>query len=172
MRVGLPSGAPVFVRRPKSNGSKYPLRWGTVLVEFALVISVFAVFMAGIIEFGHAYLVIGSLNAAARNAARLGAVDKTTTAEVQAEVQRILSSAFRGSGNVTIRVKDASVFDTAGVNPAAIDYASLPDVEVSNLTTGKLFLVRLEVNYSNVAVMPPFWAKNIILRSQTIVRHE
>jgi hypothetical protein len=142
-----------------------------VLVEFAVVVSVFAVFMAGIFEFGHAYLVIGSINAAARGSARLGAVEETTTAQVRQEALRILGSAFDQTKAV-IRVKNAAVFEQSGVDPGSIDYAALPDVEVSDMKTGQLFIVQIEVDYADVALMPPFWAQDVTLRSQAVMRHE
>lgn len=153
-------------RRPRPGS-----REGAVLVETALVVSVFAVVMAGIIEFGHAYMVVGSLNAAARGAARFGAVEGVTTAQVRTEALRLMGAAFNNTG-VTIRVKNASLFDAAQVDAKTINYESLPDVEVNSLEAGQLFLVRLEVAYESVAVMPPFWAKGITLRSQSVVRHE
>lgn len=146
-------------------------RSGAVLVETALVVSVFAVVMAGVIEFGHVYLVIGTISAAARGGARTGAVEGVTTAEVRAETERLLSGSFN-KNFATIQVKDASVFDQPGVDARSIDYSRLPDVEVKNLSTGHLFLVRVEVPYESVAVMPPFWAKGITLRSQAVMRHE
>lgn len=146
-------------------------RAGAVLVETALVVSVFAIVMAGVIEFGHVYLVIGTISAAARGGARAGVVEGVSTAEVRAETERLLGSAFH-KNLATIQVKDASVFDQPGVDPATINYSSLPDVEVKNLETGRLFLVRVEVPYEAVALMPPFWAKGITLRSQAVMRHE
>jgi Flp pilus assembly protein TadG len=146
-------------------------RAGAVLVETALVVSVFAIVMAGVIEFGHVYLVVGTISAAARGGARTGAVEGVSTAEVRAETERLLGASFN-KNFATIQVKDASVFDQPSLDPATINYSSLPDVEVKNLDTGQLFLVRVEVPYEAVALMPPFWAKGITLRSQAVMRHE
>ncbi len=146
-------------------------RAGAVLVETALVVSVFAIVMAGVIEFGHVYLVVGTISAAARAGARAGAVEGVSTAEVRAETERLLGASFHKS-LATIQVKDASVFDQPGVDAKSIDYSSLPDVEVKELKTGQLFLVRVEVPYEAVALMPPFWAQGITLRSQSVMRHE
>ncbi|MCA9053979.1 MAG: pilus assembly protein [Planctomycetaceae bacterium] len=157
--------------QPRDLRRTGPFRAGVVLVEMAIVISVFAVFMAGVIEFGHAYLVLGSLNAAARGAARLGSVDEVSSAQVQQEANRILGSAFDNT-QATIRIKDASVFDTPGMDPSSVDYAALPDVAVDDLEAGQLFLVRIEVLYEDVSLMPPFWARNLTLRSQSVMRHE
>jgi len=148
-----------------------PPRQGATVVEFALVMPVFVVFIFGIIEFGHAYMVIGTLRAAARNAATIGALDGKTTADVTAEANRVMASAFRHQ-HATILVKNAAVFDAAGVDPATINYAGLPNVEVDSLEAGQLFIVRIAVPYDQVAIMPPFWAKNITLSGQSVMRHE
>jgi Flp pilus assembly protein TadG len=146
-------------------------RDGVVLVEFALVISVFAIFFAAIVEFGYAYLVINTMSAAARSAARMGAMEEQTTQDVRDEAQRILQASFDYTQAV-VRVKDASVFDSAGVNPASIDYTSLPDCEVATLESGDMFLVQVEVAYSDVAIMPLLWTQSLVLRRQAVMRHE
>lgn len=158
-----------FTTRKRRSQSR--ARSGAVIVETALVTPVFALFLVGIMEFGHAYLVVGSLNAAAKAGARLGAVGGSTTQNVKNEVNRILGSAFK-KNTAIISVKDASVFDTANVNASSINYSSLPNVEVSGLAAGKLFIVRVEVPYNQVALLPPFYAKNLTLRSQSVMRHE
>lgn len=158
------------MKRTQVNRQDGP-RCGAVLVETALVSSVFAILMAGIIEFGHAYLVVGSISAAARGAARHGAVEGVTTTQVVAEANRLLGASFNAA-SATVRVKNAGVFDTSAVDPKTINYEALPDVEVSGLKMGELFLVRVEVPYDAVAILPPFWAKGITLRSQSVVRHE
>lgn len=146
-------------------------RGGTVLVETALVTPVFGLFLVGLMEFGHAYLVIGSLNAAARAGARIGAVDGATSADVETEVSRILTSAFK-PGTATILVKDASLFDDSEASGEGIDYSGLPDVEVASLEAGQLFIVRVEVAYNEVALLPPFYAKDLTLHAQSVMRHE
>ncbi|QDU41425.1 hypothetical protein Mal4_57920 [Maioricimonas rarisocia] len=132
---------------------------------------VFAVFIAGIMEFGHAYLVINTLNAAAKRAARYGAVEDISTSDVVAKANSILVAA-RAASDATIYVKDASVFDTEGVDPDQISYSSLPDIELLDAEDRQLYVVRIEVNYDDVALMPPFWAKNIRLSGQSVMRHE
>ncbi|MFV0446501.1 MAG: TadE/TadG family type IV pilus assembly protein [Planctomycetaceae bacterium] len=146
-------------------------RRAVVLVEFALVISVFAMFFAAIVEFGYAYLVINSMNAAARSGARLGCMEDKTNQDIQNEVQRILHASFDDTQAV-VRIKDASVFDSGNVNAGSINYSSLPDCEVSSLEAGDMFVVQVEVNYSNVAIMPPLWTQALVLRRQSVVRHE
>ncbi|REJ91134.1 MAG: pilus assembly protein, partial [Planctomycetota bacterium] len=52
-------------------------------MELAVVAPVFGIFLAGIMEFGHAFLTVGTLNAAAKQAARYGAVEGVSTADVE-----------------------------------------------------------------------------------------
>jgi hypothetical protein len=132
---------------------------------------VFAVFLAGIMEFGHAYLVINTLQASAKSAARIGALDDRTTSDVRDEANRILGSAFDKTQAV-IEIKDASVFDESTVDADSIDYGALPEVEVGDLDPGDLFIVRIRVPYNNVALLPPFWAKDLTLSAQSVMRHE
>lgn len=127
--------------------------------------------MAGIMEFGHAYMVQGALNAAVQRSARHGSVDGVTTAEVREMATGILNSAFK-SARATIMVKDASVFEQGNVDPATVNYANLPDLELETTTKYKLFVVRATVPYSSVALLPPFWAKTVTLKAQAVMRHE
>jgi Flp pilus assembly protein TadG len=145
-------------------------RRGTTLVEMAVVLPVFAVFLVAIMEFGHAFLVVGTLNAAAKQAARHGAVDGITTEEVVDRAEEILGAAFDAS-QTTILVKDASVFDTED-ELTEIDYAELDDIELSTAERRQLYVVRIEVDYDDVAIMPPFWAKEVTLVGQSVMRHE
>jgi hypothetical protein len=145
-------------------------RSGATIVEMAVVVPVFAVFLAAIMEFGHAFLVVGTLNAAAKQAARYGAVDGITTAEVTTRVNEVLNAAFDAS-QTTIYVKDGSVFD-ASSPPSSVDYTLLPNIELSNAERRQLYVVRVEVDYNDVALMPPFWAKDLTLYGQSVMRHE
>lgn len=156
--------------RRHSTARNSESRSGATIVEMAVVVPVFAVFLAAIMEFGHAFLVVGTLNAAAKQAARYGAVDGITTAEVTARVNDVLNSAFDAS-QTTIYVKDASVFD-ASSPPSSVDYTLLPNIELSEAARRQLYVVRVEVDYNDVALMPPFWAKDLTLYGQSVMRHE
>jgi Flp pilus assembly protein TadG len=146
-------------------------RSGTTLVEMALVLPVFFLFVFAIIEFGHAYLVIGTMTAAVKKAARLGAADGVTTQQVVDEVEAILGSAIDLS-NATIMVKDGSAFDVADVDASSISYSELPDIEIEYAEDTQLFVVRIEVPYDDVALLPPFWAGDLTLHSESVMRHE
>ncbi len=146
-------------------------RTGTTLVEMAIVLPVFFLFVMAIIEFGHAYLVIGTMTAAVKKASRLGAADGVTTQQVIDEIEEILGAAIDLS-NATIMVKDASVFDEPGVDVEAISFGGLTDIELSDAEDMQLFIVRIEVPYDDVALLPPFWAGSMQLHSESVMRHE
>lgn len=147
-----------------------PGRRGTTIVETAVVAPVFAVFLAAIMEFGHAFLVVGTLNAAAKQAARHGAVEGISTADVVAKANGILGAALDAT-DATVVVKDASVFDEETL-PEVIDYNLLPNIELNTAERRQLYVVRIEVDYNDVAIMPPFWAKDLRLMGQSVMRHE
>lgn len=145
-------------------------RRGATIVEMAVVTPVFALFLAALMEFGHAFLVVGTLNSTAKQAARFGAVDGVNTAAVTTRVNEMVGAAFN-STKATVYVKDASVFDSA-TPPSTINYKTLPNIELSTAARRQLYVVRVEVNYNDVALMPPFWAKDLKLYGQSVMRHE
>jgi hypothetical protein len=146
-------------------------RRGTTAVEVAVVLPVFFVFVWGLIEFAHAYMVVNLLNAAAKRAAREGVVDDVTTSQIVARVNEIVGSAI-DTQHLTVHIKDASVFDQASVDADGIDYAALPNVELDDLEPRQLFVVYLEVPYNDVAIMPPRWVTSVTLKGQSVQRHE
>lgn len=155
--------------RLKSRADQ-PERRGATIVEMAVVAPVFAVFLAAIMEFGHAFLVVGTLNAAAKQAARHGAVEGISTSDVVAKANGILGAALDAM-ETTVLVKDASIFD-AETLPEVIEYDELPNIELNTAERRQLYVVRIEVDYNDVAIMPPFWAKDIRLVGQSVMRHE
>lgn len=155
-------------RRPVSRLSN---RDGTTIVELAIILPVFTIFLAGLMEINHAYLVISTLKGAANKAARLGVADGSSTAEVRAKALEVIGAAI-STTNVTVYVKDASVFDAPGFDPSGIDYNSLPSIVLADAQPRQLFIVRVEVPYNEVALLPPFFIKNATLSGQSVVRHE
>lgn len=146
-------------------------RSGAVLVENALVISIFGLFLAGIMELGHTYMVINTMNAAAKRAARYGSTDGITTAQVKTMANSIMGAAFKAS-KATVLVKDGSTFDVTTVDPTSINYEGLSDLELTSAKKQQMFIVRITVPYNNVAILPPFWVKNATLKVQAVMRHE
>ncbi len=159
-----------FSRFRREPGEK---RRGAALVETAVVLPVFFTFLFGFIEFGHCFMTIHTLNSAARRAARLGVAENVTTEEVQGLAQSILDSAIdAGLEGVSIAVKDADIFDDPDVDPSVIDYDDLPSIEVADLESRKLFLVRIEVPYHEIGIMGPRWIDTLNLHGQAVMRKE
>lgn len=161
---------PMMRQSARHSGGNRGRRRGATVVEMAVVTPVFALFLAALMEFGHAFLVVGTLNSTAKQAARYGAVEGITTADVTQRVDEMLGSAFN-SAEATVYVKDAGVFDSASP-PANVNYKTLPNIELSTAARRQLYVVRIEVNYNDVALMPPFWAKDLKLYGQSVMRHE
>lgn len=146
-------------------------RDGTTLVEMAVVLPVFFLFLFALMEFSHAYMIISMLNAATKRAARYGVADGVSTANVEAKVKAILGSAMKTT-NVTVQVKNAGMFDASTVNASTINYSTLPSIELNGSKARQLFIVRAQVKYEDVALIPPFWIKGATLSGQSVMRHE
>ena len=101
---------------------------------------------------------------------RYGSVDEISSAQTIAKAKAIVAQSFRTVP--TVVVKDASAFDTANYNASNINYAGLADKELSTATDDQMFIVRISVPYNSVALLPPFWIKNITLSGQAVMRHE
>jgi hypothetical protein len=146
-------------------------RNGAALVETAVCLPVFFMFLFAVFEFGYAHMVINTLNNACRKAARYGVAEQITTADVIARVEELLNASIDAT-HATVYVKDASVFDSANVDPGSISYSGLPAIELSQAEPRQLFVVRVEVPYEDVAILPPFWVTNVTLKGQSVMRHE
>jgi TadE-like protein len=158
-----------------SLASRQRRRRGTTIVEAAMVLPVFFMFLFTIIEFGHSQLVMNMLDAACRRAARYGSTNGVTTAEVITEVENLVGTVV-DPNNVSIIVKDASVYDSGDTIPSgSSELYGLPDVEVADLEPRDLFLVRVEVPYNEVALVRlPFLVslENAIMSGEAFTRHE
>lgn len=173
----------MFVQRRQTVARVRPKplrRRGATIVEMAVVIPVFAIFMAGLMEVNHAYLTLNILKAAVNKGARLGVAEPTTNAQVEAKVREVLGSAIDEDA-VSVIIKDASVFDSPNVNPNNINYGSLPDINLQNAEPRQLFIVRVEVDYDKVALLPPMFVKktgpngqkqSVKMTAQAVMRHE
>lgn len=149
-----------------------PLRAGALTVETALTLPVLGILLAGLMEFGHYFLIVNTLNSAARQGAQIGCYEEVTSSQVTAKVQQVVGAALKADQQATVSVRDASVFDTANVNASTIDYNSLPLKEVSSCKLGDCFLVQVSVPYDAVALLPPFWLKNRTVFGRAVMRHE
>ena len=113
-----------------------------------------------------------TMTAATKRAARYGSVTGITNQQVEDRVGEILGKVIDMS-DATVIVKDASVFDsTEDISQTPIDYDELEDVALESLEPRQLFLVYVTVPYDDVALLPPFWADNLTLTAQSVMRHE
>lgn len=148
------------------------LRRGTTAVEVAVILPVLFIFVFGLIEFGRLQLVSNLMNAACRNAARYGSTEGITTAQAQARVEQILGTAM-DPADVTVLVKDASVFDDGGSLPSsASEYDAMPDLTLDTAEPRQLFLIRASVSYDDVAFVPFSILNGVTLSGQAFMRHE
>ena len=156
----------------KQLRSKNSQRRGTTLVETAIVLPVFFFFLFAIIEFGHAQMVNNMLNNACRTAARLGTVEGTTSAEVEERIRQAMAPVI-GSDELSIFVKDASVFDSGGSTPTdGAGIEALPSTELADTEPRQVFVVRASLNYNDIALVPMPFMHGVILNSQAFMRHE
>lgn len=146
-------------------------RDGSTLTETAVVLPVFFLILFGFIEFGHVFMTIHTLNSAARRAARLGVSETATTASVTALANKIVSSAIPNT-STTILVKNGDAFDVTGVNASTINYSTLPNIELSTAKRRQLFIVRVSVPYSSVAILGPKWLSELTVYGQCVMRKE
>jgi Flp pilus assembly protein TadG len=103
-------------------------RRGTSAVEFAVVAPVFFLLIFGLIEFGRVVMVQQFLTNATREGARVGVLDGSTTAEVNAAVTAYLNSA--NIKNVT-PVVTPSPPSSAGYGAPVTVTVSVPFSQVS-----------------------------------------
>lgn len=153
-------------------------RFGTTIVETALVLPIYLMFIFALIELGHAVMVNNLIRSACRTAARMGSTEGRTTADVEALVSQILARAI-DPNVVDIMVKNADVYDSGGTPPTTSEgIEELPGLELSDAETRQMFLVRASVPYLSVAILPinvPYvgaFLKEIELSGQAFMRHE
>ncbi|MBI1248569.1 hypothetical protein GC197_12110 [bacterium] len=147
-------------------------RTGATLVETALVMPVFFMFVFAIIEFGHFTMINNVMKNATRTAARWGSASGATTAQVEQYARDRIGGAVDPS-MVTIQIKDASQFDDGGGAPTTSqDFTNMPDIELKDADPRQLFMVRASIPYGNVSLIPHPWLGNALISSETFTRHE
>ena len=129
-------------------------RRGTTVVETALVLPVFLLFVLGLIELGHAQMVKNLLRSACRQAARIGSTEGHTTADVEARVKNSIGTAVDPE-LVEVFVKDASSFDSAAApSTDGASLEALPAIELTDAAPRQMFMVRAKIHYNDIAIVP------------------
>jgi Flp pilus assembly protein TadG len=141
-------------------------------VEAAVVLPVYFLLLLGIIEFGHAQMVVNLLQAGCRAGARMGSTTGPSTADAMARVKQTLGAGVNAS-KVNVYVQDASSLDTGGTWPTTdTQVQALPAIELSSAKDRQLFVVRASVPYNSISVVPMPFLKNYKLTAQYFMRHE
>lgn len=146
-------------------------RDGATSVEVALTLPIFGILLAGIMEFCHFFMVVHTLNGAARKGAHYGSYQGVTNTQVTTQVQTIVSGAF-ASSKATVQICDGAVFDTSNFNASTTNYNTLSTVDLTQCKTGANFVVQVSVPYNNVALLPPWWIQGATVTGRAVMRHE
>lgn len=123
-------------------------RRGVAAVEMACVLPLFFLMFFGIVEFGRAMMCMQVLTNTAREGARACAVQPMTAAEVE----------------------QVCTDYAAGCGIAGIAVVVSPDP--TTVIRGEPVTVSVSVNFADVAFLPPFYAKNTVLNSKSVMRKE
>jgi TadE-like protein len=173
----MPGGNQYAMTRAATCRRPRGLRYGTTVVETALVLPVFLLFVLALIELGHAQMVKHLLRGACRQAARIGSTEGNSTADVRQRALNVLSSCVDAE-SVDIYVKDATPFDAGGAPPeTGAELEALSDIELAEAEPRQLFLVRAKIRYEDIAIVPniPYlgsFLDHVILEGQAFMRHE
>jgi hypothetical protein len=152
-------------------------RRGTTVVETAIVLPVFLLFVLALVELGHAQLVKHVLRAACREAARIGTTEGKSTAQVRARLLEVLGSVV-DAADVQVYIKNGSPYDAGGTPPeSGSDLEALADIELLDAEPRQLFLVRAKIEYADIAIVPniPYlgdFLDEVTLEGQAFMRHE
>jgi hypothetical protein len=151
-------------------------RRGTTSLEFAFILPVFLALVFGLMAVGHYRMSADLLKGACREAARYGAMQDVTTA-MATERFRERASAGINVSLVNFSIKDLGSLDSSGgaMPDSAAEFSALPDIELGAAPSRRLFAVRAEVDYNQIAIIPMNWipwANNLAVTTQVFTRHE
>lgn len=137
-------------------------RRGASVVEMAIVLPVFMMVVMGIIEFGRGMMVGQLVTNAARYGARLAAVDGSSNASVQQDIEDFLVEA------VGIAPADATITITVTAAPGNPD----PLNDLTKAQPKDLVKVSVKVPYDKVGYVGGKWLNGTQLSGQCTMRHE
>jgi Flp pilus assembly protein TadG len=133
-------------------------RSGAALVEFAVVLPVFVLFILGIIEFGRAFMVGQLVTNAAREGARQAVLDGSTNSAVTSTINNFLLGAGNiPSSNITVTI---TVSRAAAAN------------QLASAISGDLCTIRVSVPFNQVSYLTPSFLSGKNLIGQSTMRHE
>jgi Flp pilus assembly protein TadG len=127
-----------------------PAARGALTVELAVVLPVVLLFIWGLFEFARLLLAADTIVSAAQDGCRTGITPGSTSADVTAEINTILSSGFISGATVTI-------------TPA----------EASTLKTGEALTVTIKVPFSQITWLPtPQFLSGKVVKTTCVMLRE
>jgi Flp pilus assembly protein TadG len=158
--------------------ARQPRRRGATLVETAVIIGVFLLFLFGILEYCRYLMVCQVYNAAAREGARFAVVhtyDKTT-----ADVQNVVDGYLAGQGyqlqdyDKTTSIQVFKVDPTTGNaldagNSVVTDWAQAP---FTNAAYGQSIAVKISGTYKPILPVLLLLPNSIQVRAECVMRSE
>lgn len=106
-------------------------RHGTELVEAAIVMLLLITLVFAVIEYGWMFFKQQQITNATRQGARVGATPNSTNGQITSSISSNMSSAGLGSSGYTV---------------------TLTPSNVSTVTAGQTFTVKVSVSYSNIGI--------------------
>ena len=153
------------MRRQRTRRSRRACRRGASAVEFAFIAPVFLTIVLGSVEAGRLFEAQNQLAMAAREGARLAAMDRSeilngqsTNQKIEQDVRGYLTSNGLPGSEVDIFIVDAD----DGVTPMDLDH---PD----NLL--ELFELRIETTYSETGWSVGYWPTDPALTASVVFRN-
>lgn len=149
-------------------------RKGLAMTEFAFVLPVMVLIVLGVIEMARAFEVAQMLTAAAREGGRLGMLygiakeDESANQRVINDIYGYLAAQGIDEG-VTVeilRIEKPDEFDFQD------DLENLPDQNLEEANRETYFMVRVSVEYDDVAYHTPLFLGGTELAGDIVVRHE
>ncbi len=148
--------------RRENDQSNQASRLGAALVEMAVVMPVFVLFLLGTIELGRAMMLSQLITNAARDGARVAAAEGSTNGTVEAAVEDFLSEAMGlDADDITVEI---SV--TAG--PGNPD----PGDDVEDALQGDKCVIKVSVPFDRVTLTKPKWLSDKNLTGFCAMRRE
>ncbi len=137
-------------------------RSGAAVVEMALVMPIFCMFILAIVEFGRGFMVVQLLNDAAREGARSAILAGSTNAAITTDAKTFVVDTVRCvAANVTVTI---TITEAAG-NPATSN-------TLANARKRDLCKVKVSVPFSSVSFLPGTYLRSRTLSGMSAMRHE
>jgi Flp pilus assembly protein TadG len=126
------------------------------MLEFALVLPLFATALLGIFEFGRAFMVYQVLVNSSRAAVRKAVIANASTTDVEAAAKEQVQISGLNSSNFNVSYK---------VNGTTVS-------SLSSVNRGDAVSVRVAIPFQQVAVLSPLFLNGVTLNGETVMRAE